>query len=449
MALFLLNENEMMEMAYPAAFSMDTFKSLKTFNDRIKYCTEKLGRQLGSGSSRRVFPIDDEKVLKLAMNKKGLAQNEAECDWFLQQIGLFAKVYDVDENYKWIEMQRARKAKASDFKRLTGFNFMFICEYINYVHSLYTRNRYARNFRNASYDQMFQEIAERDDYYDSIFGMLYDYMANTQLESIGDLKRLSSWGVVVENGEESLVMIDYGLNDDVAKEYYGFRSIRESDVRKAVKRVIKEYLKESQDYNPLYDVYSEYEVWDILEEFLSDKENGIETKQWDLIPAEQYKNLLNRYMNSPTPEAARIPEGVVDNWMKKIMYNFVAIEHITELAGHSQWFPSDDCENVFGDDIDWTSYEEASDFLENIGFYDWCKLPDGSDAWSDYGLHPIGQILNEYTPKMPPEEVLILINRILDVAHCRGDLASAFIEGGSKTCSGISLQRNKVSYGTL
>ena len=65
------------EMAYPFSFNMDEFKMLKTFAARIKYCQARLQR-ISSGSSRIVYKIDSEKVLKLAKNRKGIAQNEAE-----------------------------------------------------------------------------------------------------------------------------------------------------------------------------------------------------------------------------------------------------------------------------------------------------------------------------------------------------------------------------------
>ena len=65
------------EMAYPVSFNMDEFKMLKTFAARIKYCQARLQR-ISSGSSRIVYKIDNEKVLKLAKNRKGIAQNEAE-----------------------------------------------------------------------------------------------------------------------------------------------------------------------------------------------------------------------------------------------------------------------------------------------------------------------------------------------------------------------------------
>ena len=78
--------------------------------------------------------------------------------------------------------------------------------------------------------------------------------------------------------------------------------------------------------------------------------------------------------------------------------------------------------------------------LDDIGLYDWMKMPDGSDAWSDYGLSPIYDLLNEYNDSMSPEEILVLINKVLDVYHQRGDLSSIFINGGKDALS-------KITYG--
>jgi hypothetical protein len=65
-------------------------------------------------------------------------------------------------------------------------------------------------------------------------------------------------------------------------------------------------------------------------------------------------------------------------------------------------------------------------------------MPDGSDAWSDYGLEPLEKIFIEYNENLPPEKVLVLVNRALDVYHQRGDMASIFIQGGSKVLSKIA-----------
>ena len=206
------------EMAYPSWFDMEYFKTLKTFSDRVRYCNEKLQR-ISSGSSRIVYKVDDEKVLKLAKNRKGIAQNEVEGgDYYLQQIGCFAKIYDVDENYLWLEMQLARKVKTSDFKRLTGFGWDVMCAWIWDCRDRYTNNGFHKkdNYEEIFNSEKFQE--ELENY--SIFSEIEEYLGNYTLKSVGDLTRLSSWGVVSDNGEERLVIVDYGLNDDVMNKFY-------------------------------------------------------------------------------------------------------------------------------------------------------------------------------------------------------------------------------------
>lgn len=207
------------EMAYPVSFNMDEFKTLKTFAERIRYCQTRLQR-ISSGSARIVYKIDNEKVLKLAKNRKGIAQNEAEAgDYYKNSIGCFAEIYDVDDNYLWIEMQLARKAKMSDFKRLTGYDFKVMCQWIYNCKSRYSRRGF---IYDKSYDSIFnsEEFEKGLENY-SIFAEIQEYLCNYQLESVGDLTRLNSWGVVNdEYGQEQLVIIDSGLTDDVWDDYY-------------------------------------------------------------------------------------------------------------------------------------------------------------------------------------------------------------------------------------
>lgn len=82
-------------------------------------------------------------------------------------------------------------------------------------------------------------------------------------------------------------------------------------------------------------------------------------------------------------------------------------------------------------------------YLETIGLYDWMEMPDGSDAWSDYGIRPLEEIFAEYDSELPPEKVIVLVNKALDVYHQRGDMASIFIQGGSASLSQISESKGK------
>ena len=81
--------------------------------------------------------------------------------------------------------------------------------------------------------------------------------------------------------------------------------------------------------------------------------------------------------------------------------------------------------------------------LYHIGFYDWMQMPDGSDAFSDFGIEPLERVLSEYNEDLPPEKVLVIVNKALDVYHQRGDMASIFVTGGSRALSRIAEHAQK------
>ena len=66
------------------------------------------------------------------------------------------------------------------------------------------------------------------------------------------------------------------------------------------------------------------------------------------------------------------------------------------------------------------------------------QMPDGSDAYSDFGIEPLMDVIDEYRADLAPEKVLVIVNKALDVYHQRGDMASIFIQGGSEALSNIS-----------
>ena len=48
---------------------------------------------------------------------------------------------------------------------------------------------------------------------------IFDFIGNYGLP-VGDLLRLSSYGVVERDGSENVVIIDYGLTQEVSTNYY-------------------------------------------------------------------------------------------------------------------------------------------------------------------------------------------------------------------------------------
>lgn len=214
--------NALSEMAYPASFNLEEFNTIRTFSGRKAYCDQRLQR-ISSGSARIVYKIDDDKCLKLAKNTKGIAQNEEEIynSFIREYIG--AMVYAHGNNNEWLEMQLARKAKKSDFKRITGYPFELLVDFVYYTRNQYSNRKYMRYISNDS-EKLFQQWFDDDNFYETLFGQVYDYLTNTCPEIVGDYTSISSWGVVTdEDGQERLVIIDYGLNDEIFRKYYARR----------------------------------------------------------------------------------------------------------------------------------------------------------------------------------------------------------------------------------
>lgn len=196
---------------YPKQFDMNVFKSLKTFQQRIDYCQNNLKR-LGSGSSRIVYQIDKDKVLKLAKNKKGVEQNETEIDrgsgsYFSS---ILAQVFDSHPDGLWVEMELARKINAGEFRMLTQFQINDIGKYLINFQEENNGHKPRYHFQKPLLDRLDN---------DEFVQQLREFVAGTDAMA-GDLGQISSYGVVHRNGGEELVLIDFGITEDIFKKHY-------------------------------------------------------------------------------------------------------------------------------------------------------------------------------------------------------------------------------------
>jgi hypothetical protein len=199
------------------------------------------------------------------------------------------------------------------------------------------------------------------------------------------------------------------------------------------------HINESSDdeYPKFYEYLEDYDEYYVLNDFFF---NNKEKQDWGvLINPDMYAKALREF--TKYGKLINFPSKYVYQWMGIIMKNTAILASNTNLAGHSGYFPGDLVAElaasidgiVIGED-----FEEGSEWLEENGLYDWMEMPDGSDAWSDFGIEPLVKIFKEYSDDLPPEKVLVLVNRALDIGHMRGDMASIFIQGGSNALSKIS-----------
>lgn len=215
-----LSENQirLIKEAQDDMFSLDKLSSIPSFRGRYNYCVTHIGKHVGKGSSRATFQLDDSKVLKLAINEKGLAQNgqEGQDDYYLQQLGIVPEIYETDDDNKWIVTEYVLPAKAKDFKECLGideqtFYHFLLTSYMLRRGNRNERMRYAGDMLN---DETFEELAENEDL------MNWDEYIGNYNVSIGDMLRRCNYGMALRNGYPTIVLLDNGLTDEIYNDYY-------------------------------------------------------------------------------------------------------------------------------------------------------------------------------------------------------------------------------------
>lgn len=133
---------------------------------------------IGKGSGRIVYDLENGYVVKVAINAKGFAQNHAEHYLYSDdKTGIFARILHVEENHKYIIMEKAEKIRNLSPVR--------------------------NHFKVKSNKELFK--------IKTISDMQVKYNLN-----IADLRRSSSWGLI----NDIPVIIDYGLTRAVFDEHY-------------------------------------------------------------------------------------------------------------------------------------------------------------------------------------------------------------------------------------
>lgn len=185
------------------------------FENGYKYCVKMLGEPIGKGSARFVFQIDDTRVLKLATNMKGVAQNKSEVMVYQQAPNktFMPIVYnDSDmENYFYVISEYVLPAEEKDFEMVLGVPFYTLVE----IFSNYYRG---------------DEIEKYEEYLPKIHQLLQYF---TEMSKIGvnthDWFNLENWGLTKRHGKAIMVTLDNGLTNNVANNFYRNKSVFDGD----------------------------------------------------------------------------------------------------------------------------------------------------------------------------------------------------------------------------
>lgn len=198
------------EAPLPPEWDKQVYTPQTSFAKQLKYALARAAK-VGAGSGRVAVEIQYEgrpTVLKIAKNKKGLAQNEYEAqtlsEYMIKDTGLFIPIIDYDEEHEpplWLHTEKAEKIKPTQFKKFFGVDHNTLDFVLQYG---------TGNHKYGS-TEGFDELIENNE-------MLYDLVqivGNYGMPT-GDFSRLANWGIF----KGRPVVIDVGLSQGVYDQYY-------------------------------------------------------------------------------------------------------------------------------------------------------------------------------------------------------------------------------------
>lgn len=249
------------------SFDFDELLKFEYFEDRVDYLKGKC-QFVGEGSSRTTFILNDNTALKIAKNEKGIAQNENEIKLAetLNDLDGFATIFDWDKKTHSALTTELCSPLEDDESGVDAFYEMFKMtpmETIDMLLYIYEQDGITTHLRKkmklilASEDQSFSTICDmvEKQYLSSVLdcmskvemmekarinlkfldmydddnnpqGQVFKSIINFQIETNGekvifdDMTNPANWGMVNRNGKDCLVIIDAGLSDQIANDYY-------------------------------------------------------------------------------------------------------------------------------------------------------------------------------------------------------------------------------------
>lgn len=224
-----------------------------------------------------------------------------------------------------------------------------------------------------------------------------------------------------------------------------------------MKILIKQLLRES--------LLNEYQ--ESFEDIMASTTNGLlhmihnqEPIKFSLIPKNQYHHALKEFMRYR--QFVKFPTKYIYNWKNLLLNNIGKLEALTSIHGHTSYFPSDDFADTFDynnetdeenngqyttwlakhniDRDDYNDFNRMYEFLSDVYNIDKItpQFTNGHHVLSDYATEPLINLGVELDKADEAEEIIVIINKILDVTHQRSDIAELFIEGGSDSLDYIS-----------
>lgn len=236
--------------AYDGKFSFSELDKQEDLGNMDYYCYKHLGNSFAQGSSRVVYMLSDNFVLKLAYNKAGIEQNKLEFERYEEtKSKLLPVVYDHSDNFEYIVCENVIPADNADFEKILGMSIWGRWG----QHTIKQKNPFSRNGGDmeVGYDKYFDNLKDygeadfSNNYVLNLIAYIVQHYAdgtcpyNEEMEQkirnnewfselldlvrkthLCDITSTENFGIVNRNGIPMIVVIDSGLSNDVYNKYY-------------------------------------------------------------------------------------------------------------------------------------------------------------------------------------------------------------------------------------
>lgn len=241
--------------AYSEGFSFDKLSELGGNQySQYGYCVRYLGRYIEKGSSRCVFSLSDNMVLKLAcsnnvkMRNAGIEQNRHEYELYMKfDTPLLPKIYQIDDNFTYLVSEAVLPVVEEDFEMFLDLPFND-----EYVQNSTEMDGLETNYGNIGYSEYFDDLREPNskdknqitvndlfNYIQTVYSdgkteyenrryervirnnkWLYEFAIFAKDAKLTDLLQMENYGLVNRDGNPMIVLLDSGFTIDIYKKFY-------------------------------------------------------------------------------------------------------------------------------------------------------------------------------------------------------------------------------------
>lgn len=185
-------------------FDLNRFKKLDDLQPMLVYAGHFLDK-LGEGSSRAAFLLSGKYVLKIALNKKGLAQNNAELEVFTnpKSKSIVAKIYASNDQQQWLIADLVKPvASVEEFEQMCGVSWtVFSSQIVKGLKEKDVPHEASKFVKTVLATALENNLLPGD-------------LAQTRSDS---KNALGHWG---KTPDGRLVLLDYGFTEKVASDHY-------------------------------------------------------------------------------------------------------------------------------------------------------------------------------------------------------------------------------------